>query len=119
MKAFGFVALLHVAGKAKGSNDHKDDIFDAGIGQAPELRRLREIQLHDIAGMQCADGDDDSFLMSLNLPPAVRGQYQYRQLTSAEILLVAQIAVGRNERVEVRLRRSEQGAVVEFGQPIS
>jgi hypothetical protein len=38
---------------------------------------LRKVQLHDIAGVQRVDGGNDLQLMSLNLRPAVRGQYHY------------------------------------------
>ena len=66
-------------------------------------------------GRSALTGGDDVRLVSLNFRPARRGQHQYRQPSSGEVLLVAQVLVGCDEGVEVSFRRLQEGAVVEFG----
>jgi hypothetical protein len=76
---------------------------------------LRELQFSEIAGTERVHRGDDLRLVSVNLRPARRGQYQNRQSSSGEVLLAAQLLVGRDEGIEGRFRRCEEGAVVEPG----
>jgi hypothetical protein len=57
--------------------------------------------------------------MGLNLRPAVCGQNQYCQQASGEILLVAQIAIGGNERIEALSAAASKAPLSSSAQPIS
>ena len=86
--------------------------FSMGAADPPEM---------DDVGMKATTDSrpihrgDDLRLVSVNLRPARRGQYQNRQSSSDEVLLAAQLLVGCDEGIEGRFRRCEEGAVIEPG----
>lgn len=53
--------------------------------------------------------------MALDLRPGGRGEHDHRESISAEILLVPQILIGRNQEIESFDRASKELAVFESG----
>src|SRR5206468_7771608 len=55
--------------------------------------------------------------VKLNHRPTRRRQDQNREASASQVLLVAQVLIGGDERVESRFRCIEQVAIFEFGPP--
>src|SRR5258708_26025187 len=78
------------------------------------MNMLRKIQFDEVAGTERIYRSGNLRKMSLNLRPTCRRQYQNREASASQVLLVAQVLVGGDEDSEIRFRCAKKAAVFEF-----